>query len=66
MQKIQKCPYCEGKEFVEAVQSGYSALAPVDKILTFKSQALYHIICFNCGAVIKSYVKNPKKLVVNK
>ncbi len=63
MKDIEKCPYCGKREFVEGVQDGYSAIAPANKILSFKSQNLYHVICLNCGAVVKSYVKEPKKIV---
>ncbi len=59
----KKCPYCGEGEFVEARQEGYASLTPVGKIFTLKQQALYHILCTNCGRVVESYVKNPKKLV---
>lgn len=64
--KIEKCPYCGNQEFVEGRQDGYATVSPANKTLTFKSQLLYHVICLNCGAVVKSYVKEPKKLVVKK
>lgn len=59
----EKCPFCGCEEFVEGKQEGYASVAPADKVLTFKSQVLYHVICLNCGAVVKSYVKNPRKIV---
>lgn len=62
MIKEEKCLYCGSEEFVEAKQDGYSSVAPI-KAFTFKSQTLYHTICLNCGSVVKSYVKNPKKLL---
>lgn len=62
MSKEEKCPYCGSLEFVEAKQDGYSCVAPI-KTFTFKSQALYHTICLNCGSVVKSYVKKPRKLL---
>ena len=65
MKKEEKCPYCGGEEFVEGKQDGYAAVGPANKTLTFKSQRLYHKICLKCGTVVKSYVKNPKKIVVN-
>lgn len=61
--KDAKCPYCGSKKFVEAEQSAYGAVYPANKILTFKSQTLYHLICLKCGAVVKSYVKQPEKLL---
>lgn len=63
MKNQEKCPYCGKEEFVEGKQEGYASIAPANKVLTFKSQTLYHLICLNCGAIVKSYVKEPKKLV---
>lgn len=63
MNSVDKCPYCGGKEFIEGKQDGYSTVVPANKVITFKSQNLYHLICTNCGAVVKSYVKEPKKLI---
>ncbi len=63
MKNQEKCPYCGKEEFVEGKQEGYASIAPANKVLTFKSQVLYHLICLNCGAIVKSYVKEPKKLV---
>lgn len=66
MKTQEKCPYCGKQEFVSGKQECYGSVAPANKILSFKSQILYHIICLNCGAVVKSYVKEPKKIVVKK
>ncbi len=63
MKMEEKCPYCGKQEFVEGKQEGYAIIVPVNKIFTLKSQILYHLICLNCGAIVKSYVKDPKKLV---
>ncbi len=63
MKNQEKCPYCGKEELVEGKQEGYASIAPANKVLTFKSQTLYHLICLNCGAIVKSYVKEPKKLV---
>lgn len=63
MKMNEKCPFCGSSEFVEGKQEGYASVGPSNKTLTFKSQVLYHVICLNCGAVVKSYVKNPKKIV---
>ena len=66
MKKEEKCPYCGSEEFVEGKQEGYAAVGPAHKTLSLKFQKLYHKICLNCGAVVKSYVENPKKIVVKK
>ncbi len=63
MKNEEKCPYCGANQFVEGKQEGYATVSPISKTLTFKSQKLYHKICLECGAVVKSYVKNPKKIV---
>ena len=66
MKVQEKCPYCGKQEFVEGEQSAHASVVPANKVLTFKTQAIYHVICLNCGAVVKSYVKEPQKLVVKK
>ena len=60
-----KCPFCGNDTFVEGAQDGYGSVTPANKVWTFKAQKLIHVICLNCGTVVKSYVKNPKKLVVS-
>ena len=66
MKKSEKCPYCGHDKFVEGKQEGYGAIVPASKSWTFKTQKLYHKICLNCGAVAKSYVKNPNRIVLKK
>lgn len=66
MDNVKKCPNCGNSDFIEGVQGGYAAVSPASKTLTLKSQALYHVICVNCGTVVKTYVKNPKKLITKK
>lgn len=61
--KQEKCPYCGSKKFVNGVQDGYSKIFPEGKTFTLKSQVLYHTICLDCGTVVKSFVKNPSKLI---
>jgi predicted nucleic-acid-binding Zn-ribbon protein len=61
--KIQFCPYCGGTGFVIGKQEDYASVTPADRALTLKSQKLYHIICLNCGSVVRSYVENPSKLI---
>lgn len=61
---VMNCPYCGGMEVIEACQSGYGAVAAVDHV--FRSVSLYHSVCRNCGSVIRSYVKEPEKLLKRK
>jgi predicted nucleic-acid-binding Zn-ribbon protein len=59
---IKFCPYCSGTQFITGRQDGYGAVVPAGA-LSLKSQKLYHVICLNCGSVVRSYVENPSKLV---
>ncbi len=63
--KYEKCPHCGSKENVIGKQDGYAAITP-NKIFTMKQEAIYHVICLNCGTIIRSYVKEPRKLVIKK
>ena len=59
-----KCPYCRGTDMIEGVQGGYGAVSEVNH--GFRGEALHHIICRNCGTVIRSYVKDPEKMFPKK
>jgi predicted nucleic-acid-binding Zn-ribbon protein len=61
MEQQEKCPYCGGTEFVTARQT--PGIESANKLINFKGQWLYHIICLNCGTVVRSYVKEPEKLL---
>lgn len=63
--KEEKCPYCKESKTVVAKQSGYADAMPL-KSLSFKSEAIYHVICLNCGTIIRSFVNNPKNLLTKK
>ena len=56
-----RCPYCGGSEMIEAFQSAYGAVSAVSHKLG--GATLYHSICRNCGSVVRSYVKDPEKLL---
>ena len=62
--KIDFCPFCNGSEFVEAKQSGYACISGCEN--AWSSQDLYHVICRGCGSVVRSYVKEPEKLLKRK
>ena len=66
MEKKEKCCYCGNETFVIGRQTNQGAVTPAEKILTLKEQQLYHVICLNCWTVIRSYVKNPQKLIIKK
>lgn len=61
---VSECPFCGGTEFIEAYQDAYGALTAVGSIL--RSEALYHTICRRCGSVVRSYVRQPEKLLKRK
>ena len=65
MNELKKCPYCCGEETVIGRQTNYAAVAS-NKAILLKSEPLYHVICLKCGSVLRSYVKNPEKLKINK
>ncbi len=60
-----RCPNCGSIKNVIGFQDGYGSVQ-ANNALTFKSQRLYHIFCLDCGTLIRSFVKNPEKLVLNK
>lgn len=57
--KIERWPYCGYTEFGEGIQIGHGAVQVSNRI--FKSSGLYHIVCLNCGSVVRSYVDKPAK-----
>lgn len=56
-----RCPYCEGSEFIKGKHEGYGAVQSLESV--WLSQTLYHVICRQCGSVVRSYVQNPEKLI---
>lgn len=60
---IAECPFCGSLEFVEGCHTGYGEITG-SGFLT--SASLYHQICRDCGSVVRSYVKNPEKLLKRK
>lgn len=56
--KVTECPKCGEKELGKGKQSGNGAVYSDNTIL---GVAVEHIICTECGYIIESYVKNPKK-----
>lgn len=59
-----KCPYCGGTEMIETYQTGYGAITALSNKLGGAS--LYHQVCRGCGSVVRSYVKDPEKLLKRK
>lgn len=61
---VTRCPYCGGVEMIEAVQSSYGAIYA--KSNQFGGRSLYHSVCRNCGSIVRSFVKEPEKLLKRK
>ena len=63
MKKIRmtKCRFCGGTEFITGYQNFYGAVYSADSLL--HSASLYHTICRDCGSIVRSFVKDPEKLL---
>ncbi len=55
--KIEKCPYCGGKEFAEGYQ--YDECAMMNNNSGIVGSRVVHSICKNCGSIVHSRVTNP-------
>lgn len=58
---VKNCPFCDGTEIIESYQTGYAVVTAVNNKLG--GVALCHSICRSCGSVVRSYVKEPEKLL---
>ena len=56
------CPHCGGTETVAAKQTGQGSVVSKEALTLISGQPLFHVVCLNCGTVIRSYVKYPKHL----
>ena len=56
------CPHCGGTETVTGKQHREGGICPANSLFGFRNVPLYHVICRNCGTVIRSYVENPGTL----
>ena len=61
---VEICNFCGSTEIIVAFQTAYGAVSAVEN--KFGGCALYHSICRNCGSVVRSYVKEPEKLLKKK
>ncbi len=62
--KMTKCRFCGGTEFITGYQNFYGAVYSADSLL--RSTSLYHTICRECGSIVRTYVKDPEKLIKKK
>ena len=58
---VERCPFCGGEEMIETFQAGYASVTATSNRLG--GCALYHSVCRSCGSIVRSYVKNPEKLL---
>lgn len=63
METKEKCPYCGKEETVIGKQIGYGAIKP-NKNISLKEQPIYHVVCLNCGNIIRSYIEKPNELII--
>lgn len=61
---VSACPYCGGTEMLETYQDAYGAVTAKGNILG--GSARYHTVCRSCGSVLRSFVKDPEKLLKRK
>ena len=60
---MERCPFCGYSEFIEARQFNTDAYVSGEALF---GQELHYTICRHCGSVVRSYVKDPEKLLKKK
>lgn len=58
--EIKECPYCGAREFVKGLQMGQGNIKPTESLIKAafsNGSPVYHILCINCGSIVRSYVK---------
>lgn len=60
----ESCPYCGNTEFINALQTAQGSISGVENQWT--GQNLYHVVCRRCGSIVRSYVREPEKLLKKK
>lgn len=61
--KIEQCPFCGGKEFIDGRMSSYGGVS-IEKGL--RASAVHAVVCRDCGSIVRSYVSNAEKLLPKK
>ena len=56
------CPHCGGTETVIGKQFDRASVYRENAFMILGGSPLFHVVCLDCGTVIRSYVKNPKTL----
>ena len=60
---LQRCPFCGYGEFIEAKQWNVEAYLQGEALF---GQEIQHTVCRHCGSIVRSYVKEPEKLLKRK
>jgi len=60
--KKEICPHCGGTETVIGKQDGEGRIFAKAAITIMFGTKVFHIVCRNCGTIIRSYVEDPSKL----
>lgn len=58
-----ECPYCGDKRFIEAIQDGYANIRGES---SWSGSVVCHTVCLKCGTIVRSYAKNPERLLKKK
>lgn len=61
----KKCFHCGDEKFGYGKQSNNGGVSPAHPF-SFHSQKLMHVICLNCGTIVRSYVLKPEKFIYKK
>ena len=56
------CPYCGGKDFVEAYAASIASISKNHSLSPKKAIIIYKV-CTSCGTIAHLYVRNPKDLL---
>ncbi len=62
--KIEQCPFCGGKEFINGKMSACGGVI-IEKGI-HASAAVQVLVCRDCGSIVRSYVSDAEKLLSKK
>lgn len=62
--EITSCQYCGGNDFRYGYQSGDNRLYGAPGFLD-NQEPIHHLVCAECGAIVFSWVTNPRKYSKN-
>ncbi len=62
--RIEQCPYCGGKEFIDGRMSACGGVM-IEKGI-HASAVVHALVCRDCGSIVRSYVSDAEKLLPKK